>query len=128
MTELIKGQAIEVLKSILHAFHEKKFEDILSIVSESEIEEPENFLTEFMQGTLALNDFDVIDEYGIPCSFQPSYAYSQLEFYEKKDKSGFTLEYAMTSGADLVDMVLQLEFLYTDTGELKSIFKNVDPQ
>ena len=43
-----KGQAIETLKSILRAFHEKRFEDILSTVSESEIEKPEDFLIEFM--------------------------------------------------------------------------------
>lgn len=128
MKEMIKGQAIETLKSILHAFHEKRFEDILSLVSASEIEKPEEFLTEYMQGTLELNDFDAIDEYGVPCSFQPKYDYSQLEFYENNHNHSFLLEYAMTSGSDLVDMVLQLEFLYMDNGEIKSIFKNVDPQ
>ena len=128
MTELMKRQAIETLKLVLHAFHEKRFADISSIVSESEIENPEKFLTEFMQGTLELNGFDAIDEYGAPCSFRPDYEYSQLSIIEYKNKSGFTLEYEMTSGSELADMVLQLEFLYTDNGEMKSVFKNTDPQ
>ncbi len=128
MTESVKEEAIKTLKSVLHAFHEKRFADILSVVSESEIERPEAFLAEFIQGTLELNGFDTIDEYGVPCSFKPNYEYSQLDVYEYKDNSGFTMEYAMTSGSKLVDMVLQLEFLYTDNMEIKSIFKNVDPQ
>lgn len=78
----MKEQPIETLKKVLHVFHEKRFGDILSVVSRSEIEAPEDFLSEFMQGTLELNNFDTIDEYGKPCSFKPKYEYSQLQFYE----------------------------------------------
>ena len=122
----VKDKAIGTLKKILQLFHEKRFGDILSVVSKSKIENPEEFLSEFMQGTLELNNFDTIDEYGEPCSFKPKYEYSQLQFYEYDNS--FVIEYAMTSNSDLVDMVLQLEFLYMDNGKIESVFVNVEPQ
>ena len=122
-----KDKAIEILKKILHLFHEKRFGDILSVVSASKIENFEEFLSECVQGTLKLNNFESIDEYGIPCSFKPKYEYSQLDFYNNTENS-FVLEYAMTSDSEIVDMVLQLEFSYTEDGEIEGTFVNVEPQ
>lgn len=73
MNKIHKEKAIEVLKEILHMFHEKRFEDVVSCVDESKIDDLGNFLLEFMQGTLELNHFDKIDEYGVECSFKPWY-------------------------------------------------------
>lgn len=127
LTEKNKEEAINVLKNILHALHNKNFAAIHSFVHKSEIEDLENYLTECIQGTLTLNGFDVIDEYGVECNFHPNYEYSQLNFYEYNDDSGFVLDYDLTSNGDLVDLTLQLKFLYTNNG-LNVIFKNIDPQ
>lgn len=119
--------AIEILKNILHILHEKNFADIFSATDECAVENPEDFLTEFVQGTLELNGFDTIDEYGAECSFKPQYAYSQLSMDEYSDNSGFYIEYEMTSGGELVDMVLQLDFLYNKDLTLKSVLKDISP-
>lgn len=128
MKEQHKEQAIGIIKNILHAIHEKRYGDIITYVDETETKDIDE-LFEFVQGTLELNDFDAIDEYGLPCNFHPEYEYSQLNFYEYNNLSGFEVEYAMTSDSELVDMVLQLKFLYTDdVDRMKSIFITVDPQ
>lgn len=128
MKEQHKEQAIGIIKNILHAIHEKRYGDIITYVDETETKDIDE-LFEFVQGTLELNDFDVIDEYGVPCNFHPEYEYSQLNFYEYNDLSGFEVEYAMTSDSELVDMVLQLKFLYIDdVDRMKSTFITVDPQ
>lgn len=79
----------------------------------------------YVEKTLELNDFDTIDEYGVACNFHPPYEYSQLEIYDYNDHSGFTVDYEMTSNSELVDMTLQLEFLYTKDG-YKVRFLNID--
>ncbi|MDE6471157.1 MAG: hypothetical protein K2L19_09085 [Eubacterium sp.] len=122
-----REQAIAVLEKILKAFHNKEFSDVQVIVDESEIDDLEDFLTEFMQGTLELNDFDAVDEYGAEYHFNPQYEYSQLSIELYNDKSGFYLEYDMTSNGKLVDMVLQLKFIFTENC-LKVIFENIDLQ
>lgn len=128
MEEHHKEQAIGIIKNILHAIHEKRYGDIITYVDETETKDIDE-LFEFVQGTLELNDFDAIDEYGVPCNFHPEYEYSQLNFYEYNNLSGFEVEYAMTSDSELIDMVLQLKFLYTDdVDRIKSTFITVDPQ
>ncbi len=127
MKEEFKTEAIEVCKKILTALHTNKFSNVTSLVDESEIEDLEDFLSEFLHGTLEENGFDAVDEYGAECSFKPNYEYSQLTIDEYDDKSGFYLDYEMTSDGELVDLILQLEFIYEDDG-IKSIFKNIDPQ
>lgn len=79
---------------------------------------------DMLKKTLELNDFDTIDEYGVACNFHPPYEYSQLEIYDY-DHSGFAVDYEMTSNSELVDMTLQLEFLYTKDG-YKVRFLNID--
>lgn len=126
MTEHHKTQAIETIKAILHAFHKKNYTEIPDLVDRCSVSDMAP-LSESIQGTLELNGFTAIDEYGIPCSFNPPYGFSQLTFSEQRDRSGFVAEYQMTSDSVLVDMVLLLKFEYTDNG-LKSIFLSVGPQ
>lgn len=127
LLEEYRQQAIRVLTQILSTFHSKNYGAILSIVDESRISDLENYLVQYLQGTLELNDFTTIDEYGVECSFKPPYEYHQLEIELYNDNSGFYLEYAMTSSGDLVDITLHLDFLFTDKG-LKSIFVDIEPQ
>ncbi len=115
---------IEVVSNILRAIHSKNYEDIKNYVDESEYDDL-NELFGYVEKTLELNDFDKIDEYAVECYFHPPYEYSQLEIYDYDDHSGFAVDYEMTSNSELVDMTLQLEFLYTKDG-YKVRFLDID--
>ena len=115
MTEQDKEVAIQTIKDILHTLHEKRYEDLPSCVDEMEWDDTE-VIRECIQGTLDINDFDTFDEYGVPCNFHPR--------YERSD--GFDAEYDLTSGGELVNLCLQLEFLYLKDG-VKRIFRTIDP-
>ena len=124
MTEQDKEIAIQTVKDILHVLHEKRYEDLPSCVDEMEWDDTEQ-IRECIQGTLDMNDFDVFDEYGVPCNFRPQYEYHhEVEFYERPE--GFDAEYDLTSGGELVYLRLQLRFLYLE-GKLKRIFHTIDP-
>ena len=120
--------AIETLKTILHLFHEKRYDEVPGAVDESEIEDLPGVLREFIQGTLDLNEMETFDEYGAPCNFHPQYEFHQLHFFPFSDNSGFAVDYEMTSGGELAQLVLQLEFLYQPEGRLRRVFLTVDPQ
>ena len=119
-----KEKVIDVITNILKAIHLKKYEDIMNYVDESEIDDLNEFFG-YVEKTLELNDFDTIDEYGVECNFHPPYEYSQLEIYDYDNQTGFAVDYDLTSNSELVDMVLQAEFLYTDNGYTVR-FLNVD--
>ncbi len=127
MKEDFKLESIEICKKILSELHKKNFAEVISHVNETEIYDLESFLEDFLQGSLEINGFTTIDEYGAECSFKPEYEYSQLTIDEYDDESGFYLDYELTSGGELVDLALQLEFLYMEDG-IRSIFKGIDPQ
>ena len=63
--------AIETIKTILHLFHEKRYDEVPGAVDESEIEDLPDYLQTCLQGTLDLNDMDTFDEYSTPCDFHP---------------------------------------------------------
>ena len=119
-----REKVIEVITNILKEIHLKNYEDIKNYVDEFEIDDLNEFFG-YVEKTLELNDFDTIDEYGVACNFHPPYEYSQLEIYDYNDHSGFAVDYEMTSNSELVDMTLQLEFLYTKDG-YKVRFLNID--
>ena len=117
MTEQDKEIAIQTIKDILHVLHEKRYADLPSCAEE---------IRECIQGTLDMNGFDAFDEYDVPCNFHPQYEYHhEVEFYEKSPE-GFEAEYELTSGGELVDLCLQLRFLYSE-GKVKRIFHMIDP-
>ena len=123
---LDEEKVIEILKKILRAIHLKNYRDILDCVDGSEVDDVRELL-EYIDDSLQLNDFDKIDEYGVECNFHPTYEYSQLQVYEFNDQTGFAVEYQMTSDSELVDLTLQLEFLYNNDGyKITSI--DVDPR
>ena len=122
----ITESAIIILKNILFFLHNKDFKSVESIISDSKIDDIEEYLNEYFQKSLELNGYDTIDQYGVKCLFNPPYQYSQLDIYDYNDGSGFLLEYAMTSNGNLVDMSLQLEFMYDENKAIKCIFKGID--
>ena len=119
-----KEKVIYVITNILKAIHLKKYEDIMNYVDESEIDDLNEFFG-YVEKTLELNDFDTIDEYGVECNFHPPYEYSQLEIYDYDNQTGFAVDYDLTSNSELVYMMLQVEFLYSDNGYTVR-FLNVD--
>ena len=127
MTQEHKELAIQTVKGILHALHEKRYEDLPSCVDEMEWDDTEQ-IRACIQGTLDINGFDAFDEDGVPCTFKPQYEYHhEVMFFEYKDGSGFAADYELTSGGDLTYLTLQLEFLY-ENGGLKRIFHTIDPE
>ena len=124
LDEYKKEKVIDVITNILTAIHLKKYEDIMNYVDESEIDDLNEFFG-YVEKTLELNDFDTIDEYGVECNFHPPYEYSQLEIYDYDNQTGFAVDYDLTSNSELVYMMLQVEFLYSDNGYTVR-FLNVD--
>ena len=118
-------KVFEVLKKILRAIRLNNYSEIMDCVDGSEIDDVRELL-EYIDDSLQLNDFDKIDEYGVECNFHPNYEYSQLQVYEFNDQTGFAVEYQMTSDSELVDLTLQLEFLYNEN-DYKITSINVDP-
>ena len=116
---------IEVITKILKAIHLKKYEEIMDCVDKSEVDDL-NEMFECVEKTFEYNGFGCIHEYGAACNFHPQYEYSQLSIYEYDNHSGFAVDYQMTSDSELVDLTLQLEFLYTKSG-LKIVFVGIDP-
>ena len=124
-TTKMKKKVIEVLQKILRAIHLNNYRDIMDCLDGSEVDDVRELL-EYIDDSLQLNNFDKIDEYGVECNFHPNYEYSQLQVYEFNDQTGFVVEYEMTSDSELVDLTLQLEFLYNNDGyKITSI--DVDP-
>ena len=115
-----KAFATDVLVKVLLAMHEKRYSDIPVLFDDIEW----NDMSE-VQELVESRTFDSVDEYGAPCDFNPPYQYSQLEFYDYNDDSGFRLEYDLTTGSELMYLSLQLEFIYTDKG-IKKRFLTVD--
>lgn len=122
-----KEQAISVIEKVLRSIHNQEYKSIVNYVDETEIEDLDS-LFHFVQGTLELNGYGSIDEYGVPCNFHPKYEYSQMSFYEYDDNSGFAVDYDLTSGSELVDMCLQMKFLYTADSGMRSVFVGIDPR
>ena len=118
-------KVIEVLKKILRAIRLNNYSEIIDCVDGSEVDDVRELL-EYIDDALELNDLNKIGEYGVECNFHPNYEYSQLQVYEFNDQTGFAVEYQMTSDSELVDLTLQLEFLYQEDGyKITSI--DVDP-
>lgn len=126
MNDENKKKAIDVLEKVLDAIHRREYQCILDYVDESDVQDIGS-LFQFVQETLEMNGYNSLDEYGVPCNFHPAYEYSQLNFYEYNDDSGFALEYDLTSESELVDLCLKMKYLYSKTG-IKSIFMGIDPQ
>ena len=122
-----KENAIKVIEKVLRSIHNEESKSIVNYIDETEIEDLDS-LFHFVQKTLELNRYGSIDEYGVPCNFHPKYEYSQMNFHEYDDNSGFAVDYDLTSGSELVDMCLQMKFLYTANGGMKSVFVGIEPR
>lgn len=126
MTEQEMEQITQVVKDLLHAFHERKYEELSSCVDEMEWTDT-NEIGKIMDLNLEAKELDFFDEYGVPCHFHPAYEYHQMHIYEHTDDREILVDYDMTgSGGEMADLVLQLKFQRKESG-LHSTFLCIDP-
>lgn len=110
-----KEYAIEIVKQVLTALHEKRFEDIEGIVDESSLNAED--LEECVQGTVELNDFQTIDEYREENVIS-------MDNLDVEENDPFSLHSYITAdeGNDL-PLVLILKLECQDNGSLKTILE-----
>lgn len=113
MTEK-KEYAINLLKQILTALHEKRFGDVTNIVDESTLNVDE--IIEFVQGTIELNEFNSIDEY----------REENIAYISSANKEPFEVVYYINAdGGNDIPIVLQLKV--ESQGETKRTHLDFEP-
>lgn len=126
MTEQELGQITKVVKDLLQAFHERRYDALPSCVDKMEWADADE-IGEIMDLNLEAKELDFFDEYGAPCHFHPAYEYHQMRIHEYTDNRGILVDYDMTgNGGEIADLVLQLKFQRRDSG-LCSTFLCIDP-
>ena len=116
-------KAIEILKQVVDALAEKRYEDIPKLVElEEHIQEPlEEFVAEVYQmwGWEEIPPIDPWTEERVAIPTNP--CYQQLNFFHFNNGSGFAVDYELARGGELSDMTLQMEFFYEGEG-LRPVF------
>ena len=111
-------KAIEILKQVVDALAEKRYEDIPKLVElEEHIQEPlEEFVAEVHQmwGWEEIPPIDPWTEERVAIPTNP--CYQQLNFYHFNNGSGLAADYDLTSDGERNDLTLQMEFLYEGGG------------
>lgn len=107
-----KKYALELLKKILEALHEKRFDDVVRLVNECSLSESE--LQEFVQGTVEDNGYERID----------GYQEENICSIDEDDDEPFIVEIYLTAdeGFDL-PLCLSLELETDEDGSLKSMLE-----
>lgn len=105
-----------VVKEVVNCIAEKRYADIEKYADCEAISL--SGLKEEIEGFLELNELPYIDNFNIPCTFNPQYEYHQLSCIPYKDGSGFHMDYDLTTDGDLNDLTLQMEFIFTESGSL----------
>lgn len=110
-----KNYALELLKKILAALHEKRFGDVVRLVDECSLSESE--LQEFVQGTVEANGLKRID----------GYLEENICSIDEEDDDPFIVETYLTAdeGFDL-PLCLSLELETGEDGSMKSML-NIEP-
>lgn len=103
-----KEFAIELIKKILTAFHEKRFSDVMELADESTLNAEE--LAEFVQGTVKLNKCKRIDEF----------KEKNIAYVSKEDREPFEIVYHLTAGGKELPLVLRLEVEFGGDGSHKT--------
>jgi hypothetical protein len=107
-----KKFALELLKKILSALHEKRFDDVIRLVDECSMNE--NELQEFIQGTVEANGCGRIDEYQEEniCSID-----------EEEDDPFFVETYLTADEGYDLPLCLSLELEADEDGNVKSVLE-----
>lgn len=90
--------AINLLKQILTALHNKQFDKVVELVDESVLSDDD--MIECVQGTVELNEFDTIDEY----------REKNIADISSEDNEPFMVDYYIEAdGGNDVPLILQLK-------------------
>ena len=114
--EEVEKLAEPVVKKIVNCISEKRYADI-----EKYAEFEEMTLSDFkelIEGFLEINELPYIDCFNVPCTFNPQYEYHQFSCIVYSDRSGFHVDYDLTTDGELNDLTLQMSFLFTESGAL----------
>ena len=108
-----KTYALNLLKKILIALHEKRFEDVVSLVDESTLNAED--MEECIQGTVEINEYRTMDKY----------IAKNLAGFEVNEDS-FYIEYYITAdGGNDLPLILIIDFTCNDDGSIKACL-NID--
>ena len=108
-------KAIEILKQVVDALAEKRYEDIPKL-AEMEHWTPE-MLRDHVAEHLQLCGLSRMDGWTEERAASPTNPrYQQLNFYHFNNGSGLAADYDMTSDGERNDLTLQMEFLYEGGG------------
>lgn len=116
-------RAIEILKQVVDALAEERCGDIPKLAELGDgLQEPlGEYVTEVFQmwGWEQIPPIDHWTEKRVTLPTNP--CYTQLNFYHYSNGSGFHVDYDLSSGGELTNMTLQMEFLYEGEG-LRPVF------
>ena len=108
-------KAIEILKQVVDALAEKRYEDIPKL-AEMEHWTPE-MLRDHVAEHLQLCGLSRMDGWTEERAASPTNPrYQQLNFYHFNNGSGLAADYDLTSDGERNDLTLQMEFLYEGGG------------
>lgn len=112
----IEKLAEPVVKEVVNCIAEKRYADIEKYAKLADLSLPD--FTELIEGFLEINGLPYMDRFDVPCTFNPQYEYHQLYCIPYKDGSGFHVDYDLTTGGELNDLTLQMDFRFTESGTL----------
>lgn len=113
-------KAIEILKQVVDALAEKRYEDIPEL-AEMEHWTP-GMLRDHVAEHLQLCGLSRMDGWTEERAASPTNpCYQQLNFYHFNNGSGLAVDYDLTSDGERNDLTLQMEFLY-EGGGLRAVF------
>lgn len=113
-------KAIEILKQVVDALAEKRYEDIPEL-AEMKHWTP-GMLRDHMAEHLQLCGLSRMDGWTEERAASPTNpCYQQLNFYHFNNGSGLAVDYDLTSDGKLNDLTLQMEFFYEGEG-LRAFF------
>lgn len=109
MKKIKKKDALKLLKKIIEALHQKKFDDVVRLVDECSMSESE--IQEFVQGTVEDNGFERIDKF----------SEDNISSIDEDEDDPFIVEtYLTADGGEDLPLILSLE-LETDEDEGKIV-------
>ena len=106
--------AINILKQLLTALHEKRFADVVNIVDECTLSVDD--IIECVQGTVELNEFDSIDEY----------LEENIAFVTNEGREPFQIDYYIEAdGGNDLPLIIQLKI--ESQGDSRRTFLDIEP-
>ncbi len=105
-----------IIKEIVNCIAEKRYADVEKYAEFEDLSLSD--FEELIDGFLEINELPYMDRFEVPCTFNPAYEYHQIHYIIYNDGRGFHVDYDLTTDKELNDLTLQMDFLFTESGEL----------